>query len=187
MIQTLPRALAAIHLPAWKLLVAVAGCVVLVYAATYITRLEKRLPLIYYKRRLRVRPLALPFPSCFDKHALITCNCRVEQLHASHAMVAVAGYIALILITRMEKGLPLIHYKIHRSIHPLVCDLAEHCMHASRIGCNQACCCAIPALPPQPQHVPAYIPLHMIPGNWAPCSWLPLFGAARSSSVVRMI
>ena len=71
MIQTLPRTLAAAHPPAWKLLVAVAGCVALVYAATYITRLEERLPLIYYKRRLRVRPLALRFPSCFDKHSSV--------------------------------------------------------------------------------------------------------------------
>ncbi len=57
MIETLPHTLAAAHPPAWKMLIAVAGCVALVFAATYITRLEKRLPLIYYKRRLKVRSL----------------------------------------------------------------------------------------------------------------------------------
>ena len=64
MIETLPRTLAAVHPPAWKLLVAVVGCIALVFAATYITRMEKRLPLIHYKRRLRVRSLlsALELP-----------------------------------------------------------------------------------------------------------------------------
>ena len=56
MLQALPDVLAAAQLPAWRLVPAAAGCMALVYAATFITRVEKRLPLIYYKRRRKVAP-----------------------------------------------------------------------------------------------------------------------------------
>ena len=55
MLQALPGKLAAAQVSAWRLLPAAAGCVALVYAATYITRVEKRLPLVYYKGHRKVR------------------------------------------------------------------------------------------------------------------------------------
>jgi len=54
MLKALPGVLAENQVPVWRLLPAAAGCVALVYAATYITRVEKRLPLVYYKRRPQV-------------------------------------------------------------------------------------------------------------------------------------
>ena len=55
MLQRLPAALAAAQVPIWHVGLAVTGCGALVYAATFITKVEKRLPLVYYKRRLKVR------------------------------------------------------------------------------------------------------------------------------------
>ncbi|CAL5223721.1 g6276 [Coccomyxa viridis] len=54
MLQALPGVLAAAQVPAWRLIPAAAGCVALVFAATFITRVEKRLPLVYYKKRRKV-------------------------------------------------------------------------------------------------------------------------------------
>ncbi len=58
MLQALPGVLAAAQVPAWRLIPAAAGCVALVFAATFITRVEKRLPLVYYKKRRKVSHLA---------------------------------------------------------------------------------------------------------------------------------
>ncbi|CAK0739959.1 hypothetical protein CVIRNUC_001213 [Coccomyxa viridis] len=55
LLQRLPAALAAAQAPVWNVGLAVAGCGALVYAATFITKVEKRLPLVYYKRRLKER------------------------------------------------------------------------------------------------------------------------------------
>ena len=55
LLRSLPATLAAAQVPIWKLGLAVAGCGALVYAATFITKVEKRLPLVYYKRRLKVQ------------------------------------------------------------------------------------------------------------------------------------
>jgi preprotein translocase subunit SecY len=41
--------------PPWKFAAVIAGFVALVYATVFITQLEKRLPLIYYRRRVLVR------------------------------------------------------------------------------------------------------------------------------------
>lgn len=68
MLQALPATLAAAQVPAWKLLPAVVGCASLVYAATFITRVEKRLPLVYYKQRMKVGHTApsSPEPDVLD-------------------------------------------------------------------------------------------------------------------------
>ena len=56
MLQALPGVLSAAQVPAWRLIPAAAGCVALIYAATFITQVEKRFPLIYYKRHRKVSP-----------------------------------------------------------------------------------------------------------------------------------
>lgn len=54
MLKALTGVLIRNQVSVWRLLPAAAGCVALVYAAAYITRVEKRLPLVYYKRRPQV-------------------------------------------------------------------------------------------------------------------------------------
>ena len=144
MIETLPRTLAAAHPPAWKLLVAAVGCIALVFAATYITRMEKRLPLIYYKRRLRVRSLlsALELPV-----TVLSAISPEEGKHSSMlARVAVASCIELVCaatcIMRMEKRLPLIHYKRRLRVRALASPIAlepHSLIHKPHLCCGSWC------------------------------------------------
>ena len=53
-LRQLPGLLAAAAVPAWKVAAAVAACLALAYTAVYVTQVEKRLPLVYYKRRAQV-------------------------------------------------------------------------------------------------------------------------------------
>lgn len=53
-LRQLPLQLAAAAVPAWKVAVASAACLGLIFAAVYITQVERRLPLVYYKRRAQV-------------------------------------------------------------------------------------------------------------------------------------
>ena len=86
MLQRLPAMLAAAQVPIWKLGLAVAGCGALVYAATFITKVEKRLPLVYYKRRLKVRSTSVLMsakdsvhasPIIDTSHLLLAASCPV--------------------------------------------------------------------------------------------------------------
>ena len=52
----LPELAAAARAPQWALAAVAAGCLALVFASVYVTQVEKRLPLVYYKRHARVRP-----------------------------------------------------------------------------------------------------------------------------------
>ncbi len=71
MLQALPGVLAAAQVPVWRLIPAAAGCVALVYAATFITQVEKRLPLVYYKRRRKVCTAPLLSPVTMPRVAAI--------------------------------------------------------------------------------------------------------------------
>lgn len=51
----LPALAAAAHVPAWALAAVAAGCLALVFASVYVTQIEKRLPLVYYKRCAQAR------------------------------------------------------------------------------------------------------------------------------------
>lgn len=42
--------------PQWALAAVAAGCLALVFASVYVTQVEKRLPLVYYKRHARACP-----------------------------------------------------------------------------------------------------------------------------------
>ncbi|CAL8463377.1 g2911 [Coccomyxa elongata] len=66
-LRQLPGLLAAAAVPAWKVAAASTACLALAYTAVYVTQIEKRLPLVYYKRRAqgqeagkRARPSVLP-------------------------------------------------------------------------------------------------------------------------------
>ena len=64
----LPALIRAAAAPQWTLAAVAAACLALVYASVYVTQIEKRLPLIYYKRRAQVllrtdhSPAALTWP-----------------------------------------------------------------------------------------------------------------------------
>lgn len=61
----------AAAVPAWKVAAASAACLALAYTAVYVTQIEKRLPLVYYKRRAQVLHRLFPWKQC---EAADTCD-----------------------------------------------------------------------------------------------------------------
>lgn len=58
-LQSLPGVLMAANVATWKITAAVVGCVGLVYAAVYMTQVESRLPLVFYRRKVQASLLCI--------------------------------------------------------------------------------------------------------------------------------
>ena len=70
----LPELVAAARAPQWSLAAVAVACLGLVFTSVYITQIEQRLPLVYYKRHARVQP-----------NCSIACPVRGFRVHISPA------------------------------------------------------------------------------------------------------